>query len=227
MQESPHSNAPDDDENLPSIFSPAMLMTLTTVQIEGGLAVLAILIAYFAEIPLLAMLIFEPKAFLFGFLGIVPAVLFCWLVYKLPTKAVVFTRQFMRSIYFDFVRHCSVLQLLLVAIMSGIGEELFFRGVLQTTIAQWCGGGTHGLVWGILITSALFGLVHPINKLYVALCFIIGVYLGLIFAVSGNNLTAPIILHAGYNFVVFLAMPQLIGFSTNGNNNTNTEKHEP
>ena len=218
MQEPP-TNVNSPGGNTPLGFSPAMMMTFVAVQVEGGLAVLAIVIAYFAGIPLreMIMIAFEPKefptTFLFGILGVLPMILFCRLVYQLPGKAVEFTRRFMKSVYHDFIRHCSVLQLFLIALMSGIGEELLFRGVLQTMFTHWFGGETQGLIFGVLLTSILFGLVHPINKLYVVLCFVIGVYLGLIFVWSGN-LVVPIILHAAYNFVAFLAMPKLIGFST-------------
>lgn len=201
-------------QNNPPPFSPAMMMTFAAVQVEGGLAVIAILIAWFAEIPLRDMFTLTMPAFVIGILSTIPLFLLCYLVYKIPIRAVEFTRRFMKSIYRDFVRHCSTTQLLLVAVMSGIGEELLFRGILQTTFTRWCGGDTRGLILGIVITSLLFGLVHPINKLYVFLCFGIGIYLGAIFAMSGNNLLVPIILHALYNFVIFLAMPRMIGFST-------------
>jgi len=210
MQEPENGNFPQD--GMFHMFSPAMMLTQSAVLIEGGLAVLAILIAWFSGIPLREMLVLKPLHFLIATVAIFPMLMFCRFVYTVPLKAVEFTRRFLHSVYRDFIRHCSVTQLLLVAIMSGIGEELLFRGVIQTTMIQWCGGETRGLIIGITVTSLLFGLVHPINKLYVFLCFVIGIYLGLLFAWTGNNLIVPIIIHTFYNFVVFLAMPQLIGF---------------
>jgi len=210
MQESENGNFPQD--SLFRVFSPAMMLTQSAVLVEGGLAVLAIMIAWFADIPLREMFILKPLHFLIAAVAVFPMLMLCRFVYMLPFKMVEFTRRFLHSVYRDFIRHCSVTQLLLVAIMSGIGEELLFRGVLQTTITQWCGGETRGFIIGIAVTSLLFGLAHPINKLYVVLCFVIGIYLGLLFAWSGNNLIVPIIIHAFYNFVVFLAMPRLIGF---------------
>jgi membrane protease YdiL (CAAX protease family) len=181
------------------------------VFVEGGLAVLAIVIAWFAGIALWEMFLLNPLHFLIAVVAVFPILKVCRLVYMVPCKTVEFTRRFLQSVYYDFIRHCSVLQLLLVAIMSGIGEELLFRGVLQTSITQWFGGETRGIIIGIAVTSLLFGLVHPINKLYVFLCFVVGIYLGLLF-VWTDNLIVPIIIHSLYNFVVFLAMPQLIGF---------------
>jgi len=212
MQDSENDNFPRN--NILGMFSPAMMITLVTVQVEGGLAVLAIVIAWFADISLREMFVVNPLHFLLAVVAIVPVLALCRLVYMMPFKTVEFTRRFMRSVYNDFIRHCSVTQLLLVAVMSGIGEELLFRGILQTFVTNACGDGTWGLAIGVILTSVLFGIVHPINKLYVFLCIVIGIYLGLFFAWSGNNLIVPIIIHAFYNFIVFLAMPRLIGFKT-------------
>ena len=212
MQESENGNHPRSD--MPGLFSPAMMMTAAAVQVEGGLAILAIVIAWFAGIPLRDMFIFETFPVLIALVAIVPMLVFCRFVYVLPLKTVEFTRRFLQSVYCDFIRHCSVTQLLLVAIMSGIGEELLFRGVIQTSMTNAFGGETRGLAIGIVLTSLLFGVVHPINKLYVFLCFVIGIYLGLLFVWFGNNLVVPVIMHALYNFILFLALPQMIGFST-------------
>jgi len=210
MQESENGNFPQD--GMFRMFSPAMMLTQSAVMVEGGLAVLAIVIAWFAGISLREMIVLdEPIHYLIAVVAIIPMLMFCRFVYLVPLKTVEFTRRFLHSVYRDFIRHCSVLQLLLVAIMSGIGEELLFRGVIQTAIVEGFGGETRGLIIGIAVTSLLFGLVHPINKLYVFLCFVVGIYLGLLFVWTGN-LIVPVIIHTFYNFVVFLAMPQLIGF---------------
>ena len=210
MQESENDNFPQD--GMFSMFSPAMRLTQSAVLVEGGLAVLAIMLAWFAGIPLREMFVLKPVHFLIAAVAILPMLMFCRFIYMIPLKSVEFTRRFLQTVYRDFIRHCSVTQLLLVAIMSGIGEELLFRGVIQKTIVEGFGGETRGFIIGIAVTSLLFGLAHPINKLYVFLCVVIGIYLGLLFAWTDDNLIVPIIIHAFYNFIVFLAMPQLIGF---------------
>ena len=210
MRESENSNM--SFGNMQRMFSPAMMLTLVAVQVEGCLVVLAVVIAWLVGIPLRDMFVFSSLPLILAVVATIPMLIFCRFIYVLPLKAVEFTRRFLHSVYLDFIRHSSVPQLLLVAIMSGIGEELLFRGIMQTIIMNVCGGGTWGLVIGIGVTSLLFGLAHPINKLYVFLCFVIGIYLGLAFAWSDNNLLVPIIIHALYNFVIFLTMPQMIGF---------------
>ena len=62
--------------------------------------------------------------------------------------------------------------ILTIGFMAGIGEELFFRGYLQTRLsARW------GSLAGVLIAAALFGLVHmdPVHSLF---AFLFGIYLG-------------------------------------------------
>jgi membrane protease YdiL (CAAX protease family) len=91
---------------------------------------------------------------------------------------------------------------LLISIAAGIGEELFFRGLLQAGLlheldqlnvenAQWL---------SIALASLIFGVCHWINREYALAAGIVGIYLGAIFYYSGN-LLAPITTHAIYDFI--------------------------
>jgi membrane protease YdiL (CAAX protease family) len=87
-----------------------------------------------------------------------------------------------------------------IAALAGIGEELFFRGMIQLGLS-----GVLGLeVWhAILIASLIFGLAHAVTLTYFILAFVISVYLGFIFDFT-DNLLVPIAIHAFYDFFVFL-----------------------
>jgi membrane protease YdiL (CAAX protease family) len=50
------------------------------------------------------------------------------------------------------------------------------------------------------MASLLFGLVHFISRTYAALCFLIGIYLGMIWIITGN-LMVPAFVHGLYDFV--------------------------
>ncbi|MCL2348235.1 MAG: CPBP family intramembrane metalloprotease [Planctomycetaceae bacterium] len=202
-------------ENKPSLweqFPPGMLMTIVAVQTEGGLAVAAILISWFLGFPLLGMIEFTSTAFFEGAIAAAPIMLFFGCFFLFPWRSVEFVRRFLKTVYLDFIRHCSVTQLLLISILAGIGEELMFRGVLQTGVAQWI-GGTNGQITGLLIASLAFGLVHPISKWYVLICFLVGIYLGLLFLRS-DNLLIPMVAHAFYDFCAFLYLPRIVRFKT-------------
>ncbi len=80
---------------------------------------------------------------------------------------------------------------LLLAIASGFGEEILFRGAIQP-------------VFGIGVTALLFAIVHVQYGLtpITILVFSIGVILGLIR--KRYNTTTAIYVHVGYNFVLGL-----------------------
>jgi|MDTC01.2.fsa_nt_gb membrane protease YdiL (CAAX protease family) len=91
----------------------------------------------------------------------------------------------------DMLGSFSVRDSLVVALVSGIGEEVFFRGFLQGWIGIW---------W----TSGLFALLHigPDRRFvsWPILAFVASVVLGALLDHTGSVL-APIVAHALVNFV--------------------------
>ena len=92
------------------------------------------------------------------------------------------------------------MQILLICVLAGIGEELFFRGLLQDGIAHGI-GGTIGLFCGILISSVLFGFAHLVTVTYGIIAFWISIYFAAIFILS-DNILVPILAHALYDYCV-------------------------
>jgi uncharacterized protein len=76
-----------------------------------------------------------------------------------------------------------------IAVFSGLGEEMFFRGLLAPLV-------------GVIIQAVLFGLLHqvrgPSRWVWVAWTTIVGLALGAIFALTGS-LVGPIAAHALVN----------------------------
>lgn len=86
---------------------------------------------------------------------------------------------------------------LFVSCLAGFGEEMFFRGMLQTE-------------FGIVFASALFAILHfgPAIRSYVFIALIyllFGFYFGLLF-VHSASLWPPIITHLVYDFVVLVVL---------------------
>ena len=79
--------------------------------------------------------------------------------------------------------------LLVIAIIPAIGEELLFRGYLQQKIRQWL-GKPHG---AIIITAILFSAIHMQFQGFLPR-FALGIVLGYFFYWSGS-LWVPIIAH--------------------------------
>ena len=84
--------------------------------------------------------------------------------------------------------------LVLVAVFSGVGEEVFFRGAVQQE-------------FGIVISSLAFGLAHvgPDRRylLWTAWAVLAGVVFGLLFEGTGG-LLAPVTAHVVHNAVTLL-----------------------
>ena len=84
--------------------------------------------------------------------------------------------------------------LVLIALFSGVGEEVFFRGAVQQE-------------FGIVIASVAFGLAHvgPDRRylLWTAWAVLAGLVFGILFEVTGG-LIAPVTAHAVHNAATLL-----------------------
>lgn len=87
----------------------------------------------------------------------------------------------------------------LLALMSGVGEEVFFRGALQPALQGWFGGAA-----GYVVASVVFGLVHaPIKRdlwPWTLMAMAMGFVLGWLYLATGN-LLAPIACHVVINAI--------------------------
>jgi hypothetical protein len=90
-------------------------------------------------------------------------------------------------------------------VLVGPIEELLFRGVVQGLLRQ-----SFGVHAGIVVASALFGLVHwiavsggPAEKFaYVAIAATLGIVLGVLYERT-QTMVAPALAHGVYNSVLF------------------------
>ena len=89
----------------------------------------------------------------------------------------------------------SVLALLIIALLAGLGEELLFRGVIQPVLLE-----LSGTAIALIVTSLIFGLLHLITPTYAFLAAAFGLYLGSLMLITGDILV-PIVAHAVYDVV--------------------------
>lgn len=171
---------------------------------EGGLVGVAYLLGWLAGIDPFADFHWSGDAVSYGMLGTAPlALLFFW-SYQQPHPELQKIRRVLMDTLAPQLALCRVHELFLVAAVAGIGEEALFRGMLQ----PWAEGhwGGYG---GLVVSNLLFGMVHLLTPLYGLLAFATGVYLGLMLDVGGQrNLLTPMVVHALYDFVAFVAVAQ-------------------
>lgn len=91
------------------------------------------------------------------------------------------------------------INVIVIGVMAGVGEELTFRGVLQKFFIGWT-KNTHA---GVLITAFIFSAIH-LQFFGFAPRFALGALLGYMFAFSGN-IWIPIIAHTLNNVMVVIA----------------------
>ncbi len=92
-------------------------------------------------------------------------------------------------------------QVMVLAVTSGVAEEVFFRGFLQQALSElWLQNDWLGLV----VASLIFGLIHvgPDRKKFLPwtiMAVVMGFGFGLLYLYTGNIL-APVVAHFTINF---------------------------
>ncbi len=136
----------------------------------------------------------------YGCLAAIPIYVFIEMVRKIPCEPVRELERLSDDGMFKTLLQLSAVELILISIAAGVGEELLFRGWLMYFLASPTGepAGMVEMGAALVASSIAFGLVHPITKLYVVLAAIMGVYFGLLVILT-DNLLIPITAHAAYD----------------------------
>jgi membrane protease YdiL (CAAX protease family) len=167
---------------------------------EASLILVAVVLGWIAGIDPFAALSFSEPAILYGVLGTLPLVLVFLALQVAPIKSLQAIRQLLMETLVSRLFALHWTDLLVLAAIAGVAEEVLFRGVLQPWLERaW------GLQAGLWLSSALFGLVHFITPAYALLATLVSVYLGLSLDVGeSRNLLTPIVIHGLYDFLAFL-----------------------
>lgn len=121
---------------------------------------------------------------------------------RLPGRAMEAFRRYIHTQIAPVFARCSRIQLALIAVAAGLGEEVFFRGWMQQGLAVlW--PGTYGAVAAVLLSALAFGACHSLTRLYFVLATVGGVLFGLLFLCT-QHIAAPVIAHAVYDFLMLL-----------------------
>jgi uncharacterized protein len=175
---------------------------------ETGLLVVAIVVGWAVGQPPLGQIAWSSENVGWGMLAAVPLVISLLLMVRFPIGPLKGLRDISESAIVPLFRDCAWWQLAVIAALAGLGEEALFRGVIQRAAASL--SGSTGI--GLTIGSVLFGLAHPISKTYTALATLVGFYLGGLL-LAGDNLLAPIVTHAAYDFVALVYLVKRRGSS--------------
>ncbi len=170
-------------------------MLLIAFGAEGGLLLLAWALGALFGTPAFGQLHLTAAGAGYGVLAAVPMLLgLAWVLRTRWTPLVRFRKTIDERVAPLFT-NCTLLDLLVISVLAGLGEEVLFRGVMQTALA-----GVVGLWIAVALTSLVFGLVHFVTVTYAVYATIVGVYLGVLL-IAFDNLLVPVVTHAVYDFL--------------------------
>lgn len=173
--------------------------------VEGGLVLLAAVLAYVFAVPLWDLMWPAerlPIALTWGLAATLPMVAFFVLMLTTSWRPLANLRDQAQQLVGGLVKGAGWLPVVLLAVMAGIGEEALFRGVLQPLAIRWLTPlGPEVAPWiGMVAVSLLFGLAHPMSTAYIVVATLAGLFLGTLALLTGEVLSATIA-HALYDVV--------------------------
>jgi membrane protease YdiL (CAAX protease family) len=181
----------DDSANRRAIVS-------LSIAVEGGLIVLAVLLGWLLDKQPFLMFHWNVADALWGIAAAVPMWVLFFVMLRWPVGPLRQIKQFSQEIIRPLFAPCTVIDLLGISVLAGLGEEMLFRGVLQGYLAE------RVAAWlAVVLAALLFGLLHAITATYTVLAALLGIYLGWIYLAS-DNLLAVALTHALYDFVALL-----------------------
>ena len=174
---------------------------------EGGLGVLAVGLGWLLGTPPLEKMLWTAGALGWGILAAAPLAGLLWVCVWLPFRPFRRLLRVVDELLAPMFRDCRPLELAVISLLAGVGEEMLFRGVIQEAMAGWVGGAAGPWV-GLAVASLVFALVHLITPTYAVLAGLMGLYLGWLW-IDTQNLLIPITTHAVYDFVALLYLAKI------------------
>lgn len=171
-------------------------VVLLAVVVEGGLLFLAWLLGWLLDRQPFGLIVWSFRDTLLAVGLTLPLVLLALILLRWPLGPFARIRRFTHEVLVPLLVPCTRIDLVGIATLAGLGEEMMFRGLLQVVFSGWL-----GRVWGLVLASALFGLLHAVTLTYALFAGLMGLYLGWLWMWTGN-LLVPILVHALYDLAL-------------------------
>ncbi len=108
----------------------------------------------------------------------------------------------------DLTRSLTWPQIFMLSCLAGLGEELLFRGFLQSWLSV-----AIGVYTAIILSSLIFALLHAMTLYYFAITFLLSLVFAVLFQTSQSMLLV-VLIHAVYDVIalgVIAKYPHLVG----------------
>lgn len=185
---------------------------IVAIIFEGGMGVLAVILGWFFSMRIISKIVWDLRLFLFSIAIALPLSVTVTLLVHIPIESFKKIRKLLVDYFVPMFSGLSILDLFLMAMLSGVGEELLFRGFLQGIADEYMGAA-----FSVILTNIIFGAAHFVTPVYGVITFLLGCLLGASMVYT-ENLMVPIVIHGFYNFVSFIYLIKILarkGDSTN------------
>ena len=172
------------------------------IYFEGSLILVAIILGWIAGINPFEDIHFSESSIGYGLMGAVILFLIFMMLYQVEINSLQQIRRVLQDTLGPILRDYHWTDLMVLAVVAGVSEEILFRGLLQPWMeSSW------GVTAGLIGSNIVFGLVHAVTPLYAVLAALVGIYLGLSLDFGGQrNLLTPIVIHGAYDFLAFIVV---------------------
>jgi uncharacterized protein len=169
------------------------------VAFQAAMVIVALIAAALLNIDVWDRIAWSAESWGWGLLCTLPLCAVSWLIDRVPWEPFKRMEQVWSSVLGPAMRDLSYTELVTLALLVGVSEELLFLGVLQVSLLPW------GWWPAMIATSVAFGLAHAITPTYAVCAGLIGAYLSCVMEVtSPPNLLIPILCHAGCDLYAFV-----------------------
>ncbi len=174
---------------------------------EGGLGLVALALALIFRVDLVAQIHIDGTSIALGLAAAVPPFLLLQVTDYFRFSALERIKRIVLELLGPSLAVCRWYELVFVAALAGLGEELLFRGVLQRVLERWLDFDGAGPIAGLIASNVIFGLLHALTPTYAILAGGVGIYFGLLVdATHPPNLMVPILAHGLYDYLAFLLL---------------------
>ena len=170
--------------------------------VQGGLVALAMLLGWAAGFGPFEHLHWDWRSAAWGVAGAVPLFAAFYVLDWLPIESMRRIHNFLVETIGPALAACRWYDLVLLALFVGFAEELLFRGVVQPWLEPML-----GWLGAIVLSNAIFGVLHAATRTYAVLAALLGVYMGLLLDFGGTrNVLTPMLAHAVYDLCGFFVI---------------------
>ncbi len=164
---------------------------VTAATIAMGFAAYGL--SFVLNTPLGPQIRWDINAVLIGVIATAPLTGFLWWFSNTTLGHIAAFRRAQIKFFAEIGFSFTPARIVIMAVSAGIAEELLFRGVVQSWIA-----GFVPVIFALVLSNVLFGMLHMRTLLYAVIAGLVGVYLGGLYVLTGN-LLAPMTVHVLYD----------------------------